>query len=141
PATNHESISGLAIDASGRIVAVGTLSTQSFSPRFALLRFRADGWNDTTFGPNSSGIVTAFGGCNGWLCSEEAFGTSVALQWDGKIVVAGGVRLAGSGSGDFDVALARFLPNGWLDSSGFGLNGYVRTQLGNYEEARAVKVA
>ena len=43
PATNHESISGLAIDASGRIVAAGTFSAQDVSPRFALLRFRADG--------------------------------------------------------------------------------------------------
>ena len=43
PDTNHESISGLAIDAGGRIVAAGTFSAQTVSPRFALLRFRADG--------------------------------------------------------------------------------------------------
>ncbi len=65
PATNHESISGLAIDASGRIAAAGTFSAQNVSPRFALLRFRADGSLDTTFGPASNGMVTAFAGCNG----------------------------------------------------------------------------
>jgi uncharacterized delta-60 repeat protein len=140
PATNHESVSGLAIDSSGRILAAGAFSAQSVSPRFALLRFRADGWPDTTFGPNSNGMVTAFGGCNG-PCYVEAFGTSVALQPDGRIVVAGGARLLGSGSLDYDVAMARFLPDGSLDASGFGYKGYVRTSLGNYEEARAVKVA
>jgi uncharacterized delta-60 repeat protein len=140
PATNHESISGLAIDASGRIVAAGTFSAQNVSPRFALLRFRADGGNDTTFGPNSTGMATAFGSCHGWVCYGEAFGTSVALQSDGKIVVAGGVRLSSNGSSDYDVALARFRPDGLLDS-GFGNNGYVQTQLGSYEEAAAVKVA
>jgi uncharacterized delta-60 repeat protein len=140
PDTNHESISGLAIDAGARIVAAGTFSGQNVSPRFALLRFRADGSLDTTFGPNANGMATAFGGCNVWLCSEEAFGTSLALHPDGKIVVAGGVRLSGSGSSDYDVALARFLPDGLLDS-GFGYYGYVRTQLGGYDEAWAVKLA
>jgi uncharacterized delta-60 repeat protein len=140
PATNHESISGLAIDASARIVAAGTFSAQNVSPRFALLRFHADGSRDTTFGPDANGMVTAFGGCNGWACYEEASATSLALQLDGKIVVAGSARLAGSGSSAYDVALARFLPTGVLDS-GFGYNGYVRTDLGGYEEAWAVKVA
>ena len=140
PATNHESISGLAIDSSGRILAAGTFSARNVSPRFALLRFRADGCAGHDVRPRLRGMVTAFGGCNGHMCCEEAFGTSVALQPDGKIVVAGGARLAGSGSLDYDVALARFLPDGSLDS-GFGYHGYVRTQLGNYDEARAVKVA
>ena len=141
PATNHESISGLAIDASGRILAAGTFSAQNVSPRFALLRFRADGSSGhdvrLRLQRNGHGVRRLQRVC---LCSEEAFGTSVALQPDGKIVVAGGARLAGSGSLDYDVALARFLPDGSLDS-GFGYHGYVRTQLGNYDEARAVKVA
>ena len=140
PARNHESISGLAIDASGRIVAAGTLVAQDVSARFALLRFHADGSTDTTFGPTANGMVTAFGGCSQMLCAKEAFATSVALQPDGKIVVAGGVRLTGSGDQDFDVALARFLPSGSLDT-GFGLLGYVRTPLAIYDEARAVKIA
>ena len=139
PEVNHESISGLAIDASGRIVAAGTFSAQNVKSRFALLRFRPDGSNDTTFGPGSTGMVT-FVGCTQQGCAEEAFATSVALQSDGKIVVAGSARLAGSGLADYDVALARFLPSGWPDP-GFGENGFVRTQLGNIDEAWALEVA
>ncbi len=37
-----------------------------------------------------------------------------ALQPDGKIVVAGGVSVA---SGQFTLALARYLPNGQLDTA------------------------
>lgn len=135
PEKNHESISGLALDASGRIVAAGVFSAQNVSSRFAVLRFLTDGSTDTTFGPNSNGIVTAFAG------AEEAFATSVALQSDGKIVVAGAARFAGSSNSDYDVALARFLPNGSLDSSGFGNYGWVRTQLGYADEAWALRVA
>jgi uncharacterized delta-60 repeat protein len=129
PGTNDESISGLAIDSSGRILAAGTFSAQDVSRRFALLRIRADGVLDKTFGSDSTGMVNAFAGCHGFLCIAEASATSLVRQSDGKIVVAGSARLSGSGIAAHDVALARFLPDGSLDSA-FGYNGWVRTYGG-----------
>jgi uncharacterized delta-60 repeat protein len=52
----------------------------------------------------------------------------VALQEDGKIVVAGGVLAAGKADGDF--ALARYNADGSLDES-FGVGGKVITDLGS----------
>jgi uncharacterized delta-60 repeat protein len=141
PAKNVESIRGLAIDSSNRIVAAGTYSSQTVSQRFALLRFTSTGHLDTSFGPTFSGMTTGFGGCSWAGCFEEASGDALALQTDGKIVVAGNVRLLNSGSWDTNVALARFMPDGSRDSAGFGTDGYVRTDLGGWAGAKAVQPA
>jgi uncharacterized delta-60 repeat protein len=80
----------------GKIVAVGTLAS-SPSRNFALARYNPNG----SLGPSFSGDgrqVTDFG--------QEDEATGVALQGDGKIVVAG----PGSGTdGTSDFALARYL--------------------------------
>jgi uncharacterized delta-60 repeat protein len=139
---NEESIRSLAIDENGRIVAAGTFAAQGVRPRFAVIRFLQNGVPDTTFGPQSTGLATAFGGCS-WTagCFEEASASSLALQADGKIVVAGSVRPLNSGSLAYDVALVRLLSDGSRDAAGFGVDGYARTDAGNYDEAFAVKVA
>jgi beta-propeller uncharacterized protein DUF5122 len=80
-------------------------------------------------------MVTAFGGCNRLLCFADAVATSLALQPDGKIVVAGSARYAGTASLANDVALARFLPDGSRDD-GFGYNGYVRKSIGSRTKPR-----
>jgi hypothetical protein len=46
-----------------------------------------------------------------------------------------------SGSLAYDVALVRLLSDGSRDAAGFGVDGYVRTDAGHYDEAFAVKVA
>jgi uncharacterized delta-60 repeat protein len=140
-AQNEESIRALALDASGRIVAAGTFAAQGVTPRFAVLRFLQNGALDTTFGPQSSGLATAFGGCSWAGCFEEASGSSLALQSDGKIVVAGSVRPLNSGSLAYDVALVRLLSDGSRDVSAFGIDGYVRTDAANYDEAYSVRMA
>jgi uncharacterized delta-60 repeat protein len=88
-----------------------------------LLRYLADGSLDPDFG--TAGVVIGNFG-------EEAEAYAVAIQPDGKIVAAGGV--------EEDVALARFLPDGTLDS-GFGIGGLVRTPIaGTAEYAEALAV-
>ena len=57
----------------------------------------------------------------------------MALQPDGKIVVAG--RSDASGSADF--ALARYHSDGTLDPD-FGKNGTVTTDFGAFDEAHAL---
>src|ERR1043165_5840552 len=77
---------------------------------FSAAAFAQAGELDSTFG--GDGIVTTdfFGG------NDEA--QCIAIQPDGKIIVAGYALQNGS----FQDALARYLPNGTLDSS-FGNGG------------------
>jgi uncharacterized delta-60 repeat protein len=116
----------LAIQPDGKIVAAG-VRVVDYSPDFAVARYNTDGTLDTSFG--TGGLVsTDFG--SPW---ERA--TSVAIQPDGKIVVAGQ-----SVVGWFnDFALARYNPDGTLDS-GFGTGGKVLTDFGVSAEADSVAV-
>jgi uncharacterized delta-60 repeat protein len=88
---------------------------------FALARYDADGSLDLSFGSGGR-VVTDFGG------DDEAF--AVAVQSDGKIVVAG----VSTANGTIDFALARYGSDGQLDS-GFGTGGKVLTDLGGQDEA------
>src|SRR5262249_51395919 len=84
---------------------------------FAVARYNADGTLDTTFSFDGK-VTTDFGG------DDRAF--SVAIQADGKIVVAG-ASLTNPGD---DFALARYNPDGSLDA-GFGTGGKVTTAFGS----------
>jgi len=97
-----DAASDVAIQSDDKIVAVGYGGLE-----FALARFGPDGTLDATFS-NDGKQTTAFGG----LWGDAAFG--VALQPDGKIVAVGGCCVMDLG-GDF--ALARFNPDGSLDTS------------------------
>ena len=96
----------VAVQPDGKIVVGGLAAKVAGSlSDFALARYNADGSLDTSFG--SGGIVTTdFGG-------EDA-AVALAVQADGKIVAAGS-------AGDH-IALARYLPDGTLDST-FGSGG------------------
>jgi uncharacterized delta-60 repeat protein len=106
----------------GKIIAVGT-SLSSFPYRFALARYNADGSLDTSF--SGDGKQTTDSGLNGGA-------TGVALQADGKIVVVGGTL-------ESDFAVARYNPNGSLDTS-FSGDGRQTTDFGGREGARGVAV-
>src|SRR5215218_8429695 len=68
----------VAVQGDGKTVVVGG----STNNRFSVVRYNVDGSLDTTFGPNFTGMVlTSLGHGN------EA--NAVAVQGDGKIVVAG----------------------------------------------------
>ena len=96
----------LAIQPNGKIVVVGTAGKSRVKTAFAVARFRPNGMRDLAFG-DAGMVVTPF-------ASGEA--RAVALQHDGRIVVAG--------SNAFGLALARYLPNGALDRT-FGGDGKV----------------
>ena len=80
---------------------------------------------DPTFGAGGKTTVD-FGG------SDAGF--AVAIQTDGKIVVAGG-----SLDGDYDFAVVRHNTDGSLDT-GFGSSGKVTTDFGGSEIAHAVAI-
>ena len=110
----------MAIQADGKIV-VGRLRLPTAPTRdFALARYNADGSLDTTFDGDGK-VTTDFDG----PATTMAYG--VAVQADGKIVVAG---LLPNGTGDVsDFALARYNADGSLDTT-FDGDGKVTTDFG-----------
>ncbi len=104
--------SGVVIQSDGKIVVAGTGNDD-----IAVVRYNADGSLDTSFDGDGK-VTTAIG-------SGTDVGTSVALQSDGKIVVAG---YSDSGS-NFDLAVVRYNTDGSLDTS-FDADGKVTTAIG-----------
>jgi uncharacterized delta-60 repeat protein len=91
----------------------------------------APGDLDTTFSGDGK-LTTSFG-------SGTGDAQDIAIQGDGKVVVVGGYRPAGSPTPD--VALARYNPDGTLDPTFGGGDGRVTTAIGpGYDEARALVV-
>jgi uncharacterized delta-60 repeat protein len=99
-----------ALQPDGKIVVVGTAENASAQTTIELLRYLPDGRLDHSFGVG--GIVRT---------AEYVPGLAVALQPDGKIVVAGQFTRYGG-----EAALLRFLENGSIDRS-FGTGGMVTT--------------
>jgi uncharacterized delta-60 repeat protein len=120
----------VAIQPGGQIVAAGSTFNGS-NLDFALAEYNANGTPYTPF--NGTGTVTTdFAGGD-----DQAFG--LAIQADGKIVAAGQATGLSTGS---DFALARYNPNGSLDTSSFGGGtGLVTTDFaGSDDQARAVAI-
>jgi uncharacterized delta-60 repeat protein len=95
---------GVAIRPDGKIVAVGrTIVPFPQNSAFAVARYNSNGTLDTSFG-NGGKATTSFVGSSG----DQAF--SVAIQSDGKAVVAGNaiVKLNGQSTLTTQFALARY---------------------------------
>lgn len=122
----------LAVQPDGKIVVAGyefNISSRT-QANFAVARTNSDGTLDTTFDSDGK-VTTDFLGGN-----DIAY--DIALQADGKIVVAGTKDLGSSAVQDF--ALARYNGDGSLDTS-FGMGGKVTTDFfSNLDDARAVAV-
>ena len=113
----------LALQSDGKIVVAGTSDDD-----FCVLRYNADGSLDSSFG-GGDGIVTVdLGGIDR--------GNSLALQSDGKIVVAGTTDIGGSE----DFAVVRYTVNGSLDWSFGGGDGIVTVDLGGNDSGNSVAI-
>jgi uncharacterized delta-60 repeat protein len=110
----------VAIQPDGKLVVVGTTyRNNDYSDEdFAVARYNANGTLDTSFGVNGK-VTTDFPGL-------AAVASSVVVQPDGKIVVAGGAFPLFTFAGDFKIV--RYNPNGSLDTS-FGNGGIVTTDF------------
>src|SRR5207247_6117422 len=116
-----EHVWNLALDREGRIVAAGDAVTATGGFDVALARFNADGTLDTSFG--TAGKVTTAVGPG----TRRDRAHDVEVLEDGKIVVAGFADM-GPGAGGRNFMLARYNPDGTLDSS-FGSGGIVVTPV------------
>jgi len=83
----------------------------------SILRFSKNGTPDSSFGINGKAL--------------KVFGSSVAIQTDNKIIIAGTLNN--------DFALARYKTNGKPDET-FGVKGIVTTDFGNNDNANSVAI-
>jgi len=104
--------SGIAVQADGRIVVVGTSDNGSGASELAVARFNDDGSLDNSF--SGDGRVTLS------FTAGDDVGSGIAVQSDGKIVVVGTT----DDLSNTWFAVARFTVNGSLDPS-FGGDGTV----------------
>ncbi|MBI4646547.1 MAG: hypothetical protein HY738_08130 [Bacteroidia bacterium] len=109
----------VAIQADGKIIVAGTSSSD-----IALVRYGIDGSPDSSFG--------ILGKTTTDISDSVDIGNSVAIQADGKIVVAGGsyYNLTFYPSEYYYFEVVRYNSNGSLDSS-FGSTGKVITVIGD----------
>lgn len=117
--SNKDEGHSMAIQSDGKIVVAGNVAYGS-TWDFAVVRYNTDGSLDNTFG--SGGTVTT----DFWSSCD--FGKSVAIQSDGKIVVAGMVWTCFT-SNVVDLALVRYNTDGSLDTT-FGIGGKVTSDFG-----------
>ncbi len=123
--SGEDTARALAVQPDGKIVVAGSCSNRSDND-FCLARYDANGVLDATFGSTGK-VITAIG-------ASDDYADALAIQPDGKIVVAGYCSI----SGNNDFCLARYLASGALDSS-FGTTGKVITAIGpDYDNASAI---
>jgi len=117
PSTNYlpAGAEDVALQPDGKIVAVGEIQDGTSHWYFGVFRYLPDGSLDPSFAGR------------GWIALDLGsveFAHAVAVQPDGKIVVAGEADCPRA----ICFALVRFSPDGSVDR-GFGANGVVRTMF------------
>jgi uncharacterized delta-60 repeat protein len=116
----------VAIQPDGKIVVAGyCLSNSKYD--FCVARFDSEGEFDPTFSTDGKRLIS--------VTAESNFAYAIALQTDGKIILAG--TCGPQTFGDF--CLVRLLANGQLDNS-FSNDGKVVTSIERDDRARAVAV-
>lgn len=123
-------VSDLLIQPDGKILVAGSTAiynwiTFTYEYGFSLIRYNSNGKLDSSFGLN---------GISDLHFAGDEFCEAIALQSDGKIIVAGDNSLPGG-----HLALLRLKPNGKLDST-FADNGHKFFDIGNFAVACAVQI-
>ena len=112
----------VALQSDGKIVVAGQTYNRNTLIDFALARYNSNGSPDVSFDGNGK-VTTDFSGFNDFV-------SSVTIQSDGKIVVAGNSSNDDTNSEDF--AVARYNKNGSLDTL-FSKDGKLTTNF-NYAD-------
>jgi uncharacterized delta-60 repeat protein len=113
--TGSETIFGMALQPDGKVLVRGYANHKLY-----IARLNADGSADSSFGENGVLMLTREG--------LTLIGGQIAIQSDGRIILAGSVSPGLDGKGQ-DIAVMRLMPDGSWDSS-FGDNGIARKAMG-----------
>jgi uncharacterized delta-60 repeat protein len=122
--TDDEVSDKMALQADGKPVAAG-FAGEGTSRDFALARYTPTGALDPTFGTGGKVTTDFFG-------FTDHAQAGLVVQPDNKLV-AGGSAFTFTTGGNYDFALARYLPDGTLDPS-FGSGGKVTTDLLGFDD-------
>ena len=109
----------VAIQADGKIVVAGTISSQTggTDQDAVVIRYNSNGSLDAGFGNGGIVVTDITTGTNDYI-------SGLLLQPDGKIIITGASGNTGDGLFNGKFAVVRYLPNGQLDSS-FGNAGKI----------------
>ncbi|QDV70163.1 Bifunctional hemolysin/adenylate cyclase precursor [Rosistilla carotiformis] len=119
---NRIYLESIVLQSDGKSLLLGTAASGGVY-ELALVRYTASGISDTSFGGGDGSTVTSFG-------SDSVYAASVALQADGKILVAANQYHDDSSS----IMLVRYNSDGTLDSSFGGGDGITTTNVsGSYD--------
>ena len=118
--SSQDFATSVAIQNDGKIVVAGRAYLNNHD-NFSLARYNTDGSLDTTFSHD--------GKQNNVFGPDDYFAESLAIQYDGKIVVAGSSETYFGNSSSFVVA--RYKTNGDLDNT-FNGQGFQSTYIGTH---------
>lgn len=126
-ASGDEKAKAIALQTDGKIIVAGYTYNGSVDA-IAVVRYNTDGRLDTTF--DNDGIAIASSAYN-------QYAQGIAIQNDGKIVVAGGVY----NNNNFDAIVLRYTANGTLDNT-FDGDGIVHATISaNFDDyANAIEI-
>jgi uncharacterized delta-60 repeat protein len=127
--TDNANINAIMLQPDGKILAAGFTFENPSDKDMLVVRYNDNGTIDATFG-NSGRTTSSIG--------NRDFIKAMALQPDGKIVVAGYVYTDATGYAT-NYCLARYDANGTLDSS-FGAAGMIIMDINESDESSAVKI-
>jgi uncharacterized delta-60 repeat protein len=117
---------GVVVDPAGGVLVEG--QTESGNADITVTHFLANGSLDTSFGAKGAGCQKGSNGTVDVSCASRGLtysGAAIAVQTDGKILAAGGIRWpinALTSSHPYAIAVARLNPDGTLDTR-FGNHG------------------
>lgn len=121
--SSSASAEAIAVQADGKLVLAGYTGDQ-----IALARFNADGSLDSSFGSDGK-VTNAFG------LDDRA--NDLVVQPNGKLVVVGEI-LPALNENLYDFGIVRYNPDGSVDTSFGGGDGWTTLNFGSQDSARAV---
>lgn len=125
--TGNEIANDMVVQADNKILVTGMANSKLF-----VGRYNANGTLDATFGTGGKADMAV----NGSAFNQ---GFALALQGDGKYVVAGVTTAYQGGNYDSDILVVRFNANGTLDRT-FDKDGIVTTRFGSKTSESAAAV-
>lgn len=117
-----------ALQSDGKIIVIGTATPFEKSSKFVIVRYLPNGDLDSSF--DRVGATTILG--------QQYFGAgAIAIQPDGKIVVAGTTKNQVNGVSESDIMLIRYNEDGTLDAT-FDGDGIAIAPLKNSQSGSAI---